>query len=897
MDVLRLDDIARLAAPKDNVAIAIRRLETGTAIEFEGHSFQLDATVLEGHRFAVRPIAKGAPLLSWGLPFGYALRDIKPGSYVANESMLEALNARSIVLTLPQMANFEDAIKPYELDEDSFKPGEQVSSYDTKRTFEGYVRSANRGVGTRNYIVLLGTSSLTGSYVKALEARFKDVARAFPNVDGVVAVAHTEGGTPSHPNNYDLVLRTLAGFTVNPNVAAVLCVDYGNEVVNNASLEAYLRDKGYPLEAVTHCFMSLEDDFETSLDEGERIVQGWLEPINSLKRESVSVSHLNLALQCGGSDAFSGISGNPLAAWVAKDLIRYGGSANLAETDELIGAESYVLQNVKSLKVARKFLATIARFKARAAWHGTSAEGNPTGGNKFRGLYNIVLKSIGAANKKNPDVRLDDVIEYGERMKETGYYFMDSPGNDLESIAGQVASGCNMIFFVTGNGSVTNFPFVPTIKIVTTSERFALLKNDMDVNAGTYLKGRSMEDLGEETFELMLQVASGQKSVGERAGQSQVQLWRNWQQRDTSRLEHLQRRPKPKGEPHSLTSQEAPSPHSFSAFDDGKTISTDRVALILPTSLCSGQIARTIANDLTIKGLGTDKGISRFVALSHTEGCGVSSGATAAMQTETLLNYLRHPFVAHALLLEHGCEITHNDHMARTLNKLGLSPERFGWASIQLDGGIDKVSEKVEAYFQTAVENANDVHETDVDLSFIRLGLSRLGQVSEDVGETFGYLVKQVVGWGGTVVVPENANWFENVGFAARVSTNKLPKPTLAYGQYAQKPGLHIMQTPTQHWVETLTGLGATGVELVITHVEAHPVQGHPLIPMLQVTSNEECAYYYAKDIDAFLDTSTSQGFLLDLVLATLSRNRQPKLAPTLNADFQMTRGHLGISM
>ena len=154
-----------------------------------------------------------------------------------------------------------------------------------------------------------------------------------------------------------------------------------------------------------------------------------------------------------------------------------------------MGAEHYVLQNVKDLDTASTFLDTIARFKERASWHGHSAEGNPSGGNNFRGLYNIAIKSIGAAMKRHPDVRLDHVIDYSQSMADPGYYFMDSPGNDLESIAGQVASGANMIFFVTGNGSITNFPFVPTIKIVTTSERYSLLEKDMDVNAGAYLDG------------------------------------------------------------------------------------------------------------------------------------------------------------------------------------------------------------------------------------------------------------------------------------------------------------------------------------------------------------------------------------------------------------------------
>ena len=131
-----------------------------------------------------------------------------------------------------------------------------------------------------------------------------------------------------------------------------------------------------------------------------------------MERTEQSVSNIKIALQCGGSDAFSGVSGNPLAAYVAKEIIRYGGAANLAETDELIGAEPYVLQNARDFETARKFLDTVERFKERVRWHGHTAEANPSGGNNFRGLYNIVIKSIGAAMKRDPEVCLDYVIDY-----------------------------------------------------------------------------------------------------------------------------------------------------------------------------------------------------------------------------------------------------------------------------------------------------------------------------------------------------------------------------------------------------------------------------------------------------------------------------------------------------
>ena len=367
-----LTQIARLADPADNVAIASKRLKLSTHIQFDQKSFKLNGTVLKGHRFAIKPIKKGEALLSWGLPFGIALQDIAAGEYICNQSMLETLKGRSLEVTLPEQANFEDVITPYELNEATFQAAQPLSLYPETKFFQGYNRGS-RGVGTRNYIVLLGTSSLTGSYVKALETRFKN--QSIEGLDGVVAVAHTEGGTGKLPNNYNLVLRTLSGFVVHPNVAAVLCVDYGSEIINNHVLKDYMEKHAYPINEVPHAFLSLEGNFETSLEQGKKIVKEWLESASKIERKAVPFSAVKLGLQCGGSDAFSGVSANPLLGWISKEVVRYGGAANLAETDELIGAESYVLAKVKSKEVAQKFLDVIERFKTRVSWHGTTAEG------------------------------------------------------------------------------------------------------------------------------------------------------------------------------------------------------------------------------------------------------------------------------------------------------------------------------------------------------------------------------------------------------------------------------------------------------------------------------------------------------------------------------------------
>ena len=923
-------DVGRLPAPGDNVAMATRRLEPGTRVSYEGSEFEIQHTVLEGHRFAVEPVAEGEDLLSWGLRFGRATRDIAPGDYACNGKILRVLRERFKAsprggdedpegtsdqgggrvpggrdradLSLPEEPNFGDAeLEAYALDEEGFRPGGQVPLHDEPRTFMGYRRAPGRGVGTRNYVVVMGlTSRLTG-FVRALELEMNGVADAYENVDGIVCVAHTEGGEARTPNNLDLLLRTLGGFMVNPNVGAVLVLDNGGEeAVTNRMLQDYIDEHGYPVDDLPHAFMSLKGSFRKDLEHAKSVVSGWLEEVDSARRTEEPASELKIGLQCGGSDAFSGVSANPLVAWVTREVVRNGGIANLAETDELIGAERYVLKNVRDLETARRFLSTVERFKERVAWHGHTAEDNPSGGNNYRGLYNISIKSLGAAMKKHPDVRIDRVIEYAQRMDEGGFYFMDSPGNDLESVAGQVASGANMIFFTTGNGSITNFPFVPTIKFVTTTGRYELLRKDMDVNAGAYLDGTPMDELGRETFERTLRAASGEKTVGERAGHAQVSIWRDWKQTDEENLDSLENSPEPDGESLPVKPGVPDVELSFEAIKSGRGPVLDQVALVMPTSLCSGQISRRIANRLNDRDATQDR-ITRFVALPHTEGCGVSAGSAETIYSRTVLGHLASPTVRFGLLLEHGCEKTHNDYFRNRLEEAGLDPARFGWASVQLDGGIDSVVAKVEGWFAETLDGAEELEYEDAGPEALRLGLYAAGPVSTEAARSLAETTLAVVNSGGTVVVPERTAFLSSSAYLEAVLGDHPVENTLAYGQAvpADKPGLHVMEAPTDHWVETATGLGATGVEVMLAHVAGHPLQAHRMIPLLQASSDPGTLEKHAEDLDVVLDGDPSGWTeqMLSTVAAVASREYKPKLFEAGNTDFQFTRGLLGVSM
>ncbi|WP_343974902.1 UxaA family hydrolase [Kribbella koreensis] len=929
--MLRFDEIGVLPEPGDNVAISSRRLETGTVIDFAGTPVTLPHTVLEGHRFVARPVATGEPLLSWNTPFARALRDLAIGDYVCTPTSLAAVSARGVEGLPAEPSAENEPLDPYELDESALNLGRQVTSVEQPGTFLGYPREQGPA-GTRNHVVLMATSSRSSGFVTELARRFGD--------GFVVPVAHTEGGEEGTPNNLSFLLATLAGFALNPNVGAVLIVDTEGELVSGQAIKDFMAEHGYPEIRVPHAYFTRRAGFEADLTAAGRLVEPWLPIVAAQSRQEVPLADLWIGLQCGGSDAFSGVSANPLSGAVAREVIRHGGIAVLAETDELIGAEGYVLKNVRDLPTARRFLETVQSFKERVGWHGHTAEGNPSGGNVYRGLYNIVLKSVGAARKLDRDVRLDHVIDYAERMPGHGFVFMDSPGNDLESVAGQVASGCNLIFFTTGNGSITNFPFVPTLKFVTTTTRYDLLHAEMDVDAGRYLTGTPMDELTDETFALTVQVASGQPSAGERAGHSQVSIWRNWRQtaprpgisitpdgRTTRPLTDLppedRDAPLP-GTPLMLAASagslgdgveaapapEAPASGAAQLASGGSAppgavrllrvderVVPEAVGLILPTSLCSGQIALRLAAQGEVERWAGDA-VTRMVALPHTEGCGSSGGASEETFARTMLGYLLHPNTRMALLLEHGCEKTHNDYFRSRLVEAGADPSRFGWASIQADGGLDAVTGRVRDWFGSFTLDAPQ--EVQSTLGELTIALEARGPLTTETAEALALTGREIVGAGGSVVLSSRGALLNDERFRYAAFGSITPiGPTIAHGQRFTAKGWHVMRMPGTDWMETVTGFGAGGVQQVLAHVASGTLSAQRFVPVIEFSSDPETVAQYGDDLDAVASGNASEqaAVALETLAAVASRQQVPKAVASGNVGFQITRGLLGTSM
>ena len=361
---------------------------------------------------------------------------------------------------------------------------------------------------------------------------------------------------------------------------------------------------------------------------------------------------------------------------------------------------------------------------------------------------------------------------------------------------------------------------------------------------------------------------------------------------------------------------------SFEGVRTESGIATDQLALVMPTSLCSGQVARLIAEDLDTNPPPWSD-VSRFVALVHTEGCG--SNNAAELYLRTLLGHLVHRSVRHAVLLEHGCEQTHNDAVRHYLAERGFSVDRFGWASVQMDGGIAKVRARVAGQLEAmaaaarapgdgagaaAAAAADDaprgasgrLRET-VGAEELRIALAANGPLPDAMGEVFGRLAAGLVAAGATVVVPGNPSLLGSGAFreAAFPAGAGAPAASLAFGQPADQSGFHVMEAPTENPVETFTGLGATGVEIMLCHVGHTSLQAHPMIPVVQVTADASVAKRFGGDLDRVLALDRSAGSLVEelaaLVADAASRRYLPRLWSRGVTEFQLTRGSLGLSM
>ncbi|MBP0592206.1 altronate dehydratase [Paraburkholderia sp. LEh10] len=489
-------DVTVRLHPDDDVIIARQQLVGGTKVD--GGRVTVRGLVAPGHKVASRAIQQGEPVRRYGQIIGFASCDIACGDHVHTHNL--------------SMGSFD---RDYAFGKDA-KPAPVAS----RASFMGIVRPDGR-VATRNYIGILTSVNCSATVARAIADHFKPaLLRDYPNVDGVVALTHGQGcAIDSQGEGLALIRRTLGGYARHPNFAAVLIVGLGCETNQiGGLLESQGLEAGNALKVMT---IQATGGTSRTVAAGIEAVQTMLPEANRVKREAVDASNLVVGLQCGGSDGYSGISANPALGAAVDRLVAHGGIAILSETPEIYGAEHLLTRRAISREVGEKLIERIHWWEEYCARMGADLNNNPSAGNKAGGLTTILEKSLGAV-AKGGTTNLVDVYRYAEPVSAHGLVFMDTPGYDPVSATGQVAGGANLICFTTGRGSAYGCAPSPSLKLSTNSELWRRQQEDIDLNCGEILDGtKSVDEMGQQIFELMLAAASGTRSKSELHGYGQ----------------------------------------------------------------------------------------------------------------------------------------------------------------------------------------------------------------------------------------------------------------------------------------------------------------------------------------------------------------------------------------
>lgn len=505
----KLEEVALIVDPAhDHVAVAKEDLPAGLLLAHDGETIELKSVIQKGYRFALQNIEEGEFISQYGHPFGRS-RGIAKG---------DPITADNVESVLPD-DSLDTFVEPL--------PTSFSSKY-IDRTFMGYLR-INKRVGTRNYYLIVPTSMCVSETALQLAQRLEnseEVSGRYSNVDGVVATAHTEGcGCVANEQIYR-VLRVLKGFVQHPNVGGCLIMELGCEQTNYEKVYPYLKsvvEEGMkPIDWVS---VQASGGTKAALEKSFSIALARLPEVNRAERVPCSVGHLIIGTECGASDSFSGITANPVIG-NAVDKVIYGrGAAILSEVPEMVGTFKMLLPRFRSREVAKKFMNAIHWYVTLAQKLDATLDDNLVPKNKEGGLINNFIKSLGAVMKGGTTV-IEDVIDYGQRLRTKGLTIMQGPGSDLESVTGLVASGATLVCFSTGKGTTTGVAICPVIKIASTDELAKALPEDIDFNAGRLLRENTSVDLlGEELFGMILRVASGEKTWSEKWKQQQFQIW------------------------------------------------------------------------------------------------------------------------------------------------------------------------------------------------------------------------------------------------------------------------------------------------------------------------------------------------------------------------------------
>jgi|Deesub1362B_J571_1020462.scaffolds.fasta_scaffold00358_24 altronate dehydratase large subunit len=470
--------------PRDNVALALESLPPGVTVCVGESAVRTRDRIPYGHKFALSPIPRGDRVIKYGHPIGRATRDISPGEHVH-------------VHNLGSGRTYGDTALPEEKVDLPKVPRPSATH------FLGFRRPDGR-TGVRNHVLVLAAVHCVNGVVE----------RIGQEVPGTVALPHIYGCSQLG-EDLELTVRVLRAYASHPNVGATLLVGLGCEALPTVELVEELRSKGYVIELLT---VQEVGGSRAAVERGKAMASELLRKVREARREPIPLSELVVGVECGGSDAWSGITANPVVGAVADALVGLGGTVILSEVTEFIGAERILAARAVSPEVGEEILRAVARREAVAEEMGVDLRGaQPSPGNMEGGLTTIEEKSLGAI-AKGGTTPVMEFLPYGESPTARGLVVMDTSGNDPESVTGMVAGGAQLVLFTTGRGTPLGNPIAPVIKISSNTPLFERMRDDIDFDAGPILRGSSVTRVAGELLELLIAVAGGKLTRAEEWG-------------------------------------------------------------------------------------------------------------------------------------------------------------------------------------------------------------------------------------------------------------------------------------------------------------------------------------------------------------------------------------------
>jgi altronate hydrolase len=492
MDAITQPPVIRLH-PGDGVVIARQVLPPGTPV---APNVVAAARIPAGHKVAVRFHQKGEPVTRYGQIIGFTTEAVTPGQWVHSHNLAMG-----------------DFARDYAWGVDA-RPTDYVAE---PATFQGIRRPDGR-VATRNYIGILTSVNCSAHVADLIAQAFRrnpltgeDPLAEWPNVDGVVALTHKTGCGMTQGEPLSILRRTLGGFARHANFSHVIGIGLGCEVNQIGGLLEEQRLAG----RLRSMDIQEMGGSRKTVQAGIDFVREVVAEANRVTRETVPAGELCVALQCGGSDGYSGITANPALGAASDLVVRHGGTVILSESPETYGAEHLFTRRAVSQEVGQKLVEVMHWWEEYTARLGAEMDANPSPGNKLGGLTTILEKSLGAMAKAG-STNLVDVVRYAEPVTQKGFVFMDTPGYDPVAATGQVAGGANLLCFTTGRGSVFGCKPTPSIKLATNTPMYERMVDDMDINCGTIVTGEeTVQQVGERIFQHMLRTASGKRTKSE----------------------------------------------------------------------------------------------------------------------------------------------------------------------------------------------------------------------------------------------------------------------------------------------------------------------------------------------------------------------------------------------